>query len=98
MKKTLLNSIALNSFLTDLFAVLGIASICGMCFLPFLGFPLLAFFSAVSIAVSFVFMAQYESALFSDLKEAKEVLGLSIFTSDKALLKKCLQVRKSLNK
>jgi hypothetical protein len=42
-------------------------------------------------------MAQFEGNLECDLKEAKNQLGLSIFTDNKALLKKCLQVQKSLN-
>jgi hypothetical protein len=97
MKKSLLNSIAKNSFLTDLFAVIGILSILGMFILPFFGFVALAFLSTILICASFVLMAQFEANLEFDLKEAKNQLGLSIFTDNKALLKKCLQVQKSLN-
>ncbi len=96
MKKSLLNSIARNSFLTNLFAFVGIAGLAGLLVLPFLGFALLAFLCAVLVPVCFVLMTQYEANLYADLKAAKNVLGLSIFTNDKALLKKCLQVKNTL--
>jgi glucan phosphoethanolaminetransferase (alkaline phosphatase superfamily) len=96
MKKSLLNSIAKNLLLTELFSVVGILSLLGLLSFPFMGLPFMAFFCAFFAPVCFVFMSQYEANLFSDLKEAKRVLGLSIFTNDKALLKKCLQVKKSI--
>ena len=92
MKKTLLKSIARNSFLTNLSAFIGICGLIGLIVLPFIGFTFLAFLCAVLVPVSFVFMSEYEANLFYDLKQAKEQLGLSIFTNDKALLKKCLSV------
>ena len=92
MKKTLLKSIARNSFLTNLSAFIGICGLIGLITFPFLGFTFVAFLCAVLVPISFVFMNEYEANLFSDLRKAKEELGLSIFTSDKALLKKCLSV------
>lgn len=96
MKKSLLNSIAKNSFLTNLFAATGILSLVGLLSFPFMGLAGLAFLCAVLVPVSFVFMTQYETNLFADLQQAKSDLGLSMFTNDKALLKKCLSVKKSI--
>jgi len=96
MKKQLLNSITTNNFLVNLFASLGIISILGLVSFPFMGLPSLAFICAVLVPLFFVLMSSSEKDLYTDLKEAKDQLGLSMFTNDKALLKKCLQVAKSI--
>lgn len=96
MKKQLLNSIKTNNQLVNLYASLAIASLLGLVSFPFMGLASLAFICALLLPLLFVLMCASEKDLFSDLKEAKEQLGLSIFTSDKELLKKCLQISKSI--
>ena len=92
MKKQLLISIAKNNLALNVSATVGIISLVSVLVLPFLGLFLLSFLAVIFSAVSFVLMSQFEAQLNNKLKEAKTQLGLSIFTNDKALLKKCLSV------
>lgn len=96
MKKQLLTSIAKNNLALNLSASIGIFSLISILVLPFLGLFLLPFLAVIVSAISFVLMAQFEAQLQNNLKDAKTQLGLSIFTNDKALLKKCLSVYSNL--
>jgi hypothetical protein len=96
MKKSLLNSISKNSFLVDFYSSMGILAILGLLIFPFIGFIFLGFLCPILIALFYILSATAEKNLYANLKEAKNQLGLSIFTNDKDLLKKCLQVQKSL--
>ena len=96
MKKSLLISISKNNLALNLTASIGTASLLAIIVLPFLGFLFLPFLAVIISAICFIMSAQFEAQLRNNLKEAKEQLNLSIFTSDKALLKKCLTVYKSI--
>lgn len=96
MKKQTLTLIVKSNKLTNFWAFIGIFSLVSLLVMPFLGFTLLAFLSAILAPISFVFMSQFESQLENGLKQAKNELGISIFTDNKILLNKCLSVYKSL--
>lgn len=96
MKKSLLISISKNNSALNLTASIGTISLLGIIILPFLGFFFLPFLCVIISAICFVMGAQFEAQLRNNLKEAKEQLGLSMFTNEKQLLKKCLTVYKSI--
>lgn len=96
MKKSLLISISKNNLAVNLTASIGTISLFGIIILPFLGFFFLPFLCVIISAICFVMSAQFEAQLRNNLKEAKEQLGLSMFTNEKQLLTKCLTVYKSI--